>query len=115
MKSTELQKIICGMKKIVREAPKVSLLCGAMSGIRERRLLQLQFLLHDFVQVSQPAFLVIRFGIFDFELMQLLAAARDGRADGSFAIGRLELLRDEGPHQFPSSADYVNVHCHSQS
>jgi hypothetical protein len=63
-----------------------------------RRLLQLQFLFHDLVQVGGTAVSIVRVGIRDLELMQLLAVSRDGCAHGSFAIGRLRLLRDEGPH-----------------
>jgi hypothetical protein len=73
-------------------------------------LLQLEFLLHDLMEFGGPTFFVIGLGVRDFNLMQLLSAARDRRADGSFGVGRLRLLRDEGAHKFSFCADYVEFH-----
>src|ERR1051326_1102925 len=78
-------------------------------------LFQLQFLFHDLVQVGRAALLVIRLGISDLKLMQLLATARSGRACWSLGIGRLRRLRDEGPNKFSSFADYMNFHGYNQS
>jgi hypothetical protein len=79
------------------------------------KLLQLELLFNDLVQVSRAVFFVIRFGVCNFELMQLLATASNGRACWSLGIGRLRWLRDESPHQFSSCADYVNFHSYNQS
>jgi hypothetical protein len=76
----------------------------------DRELLQLEFLHHDLVQLGRSAFLVIGLGIRNFEFMQLPAAARDGRADGSLGIGRLGLLRDKGAHKFSFFADHMKFH-----
>jgi hypothetical protein len=62
------------------------------------------------VQLGRPSFLVIGLGILDLEFMQFLTTPRDRSADGSFGIGRLQLLGDERPYQFSSFADYMNSH-----
>lgn len=77
-------------------------------------LLQLQFLFHDLVQFSGAALSIVRVRVGDLHLMQLLAAARNGRAHGSFGIGRLLRLRDKCTHQFPFCADYVKFHSYNQ-
>jgi hypothetical protein len=73
--------------------------------IHERRLLQLQLFLHDLMQLGGAAVSIVRVGVPDLKLMQLLATARDRRARWSLGIGWLLRLRDESPDQFTSCAD----------
>ena len=79
------------------------------------KLLELQFLFYDLVQLGGTAIAIVRVGVRDLQLMQLLATAGNGRARWRFGIRRLRWLRDESPHQFTSFANNVNFHDYNQS
>src|ERR1041385_9518690 len=98
--STELQKIICEMKNIAREWLKIELPVSLKKVFADDKLLQLQFLFHDLVQFNGTALSIVRVGVCDLQLMQLLAAPCNGRAHGSLRIVRLLRLRNKRPHEF---------------